>query len=197
MPIRSLTGEAILDHLDALAHLRITVFREWPYLYDGDPAYEEKYLRTLAAAPGSVLVIVDVEGEIVGASTGLPLRHETAEFTRPFAEHGLDPAGYFYLGESVLLPEYRGRGFGHAFFNEREAHARHLGYGRTCFAAVQRPDDHTLKPPGYRNLDAFWKGRGYRKHPELRTTFSWKDVDEEAESPKPMVFWLREDKRSE
>ncbi|NBC15195.1 MAG: GNAT family N-acetyltransferase, partial [Gammaproteobacteria bacterium] len=37
----------------------------------------------------------------------------------------------------------------------------------------------------------FWQHRGYTRHPELRTTFSWQEIGETAESPKPMVFWLK------
>jgi len=40
-------------------------------------------------------------------------------------------------------------------------------------------------------LDAFWNRRGFVKHPELHTTFSWQDLDENEESLKPMVFWLK------
>jgi hypothetical protein len=40
-------------------------------------------------------------------------------------------------------------------------------------------------------LDAFWTHRGYVKHPELVGTFSWKEIDEADESPKPLTFWVR------
>ena len=41
---RILTGNAVGEVLDDLARLRIAVFRDWPYLYDGDVAYERDYL---------------------------------------------------------------------------------------------------------------------------------------------------------
>ena len=34
--LQSLSGAALLPHLDEVAKLRIAVFRDWPYLYDGD-----------------------------------------------------------------------------------------------------------------------------------------------------------------
>jgi hypothetical protein len=78
------------------------------------------------------------------------------------------------------------------FFEEREAHARELGcFDFICFASVQRPADHPRRPPDYVPLDRFWTRRGYEKHPELHTTFSWRDLDEAKESPKPLVFWLK------
>ena len=98
----------------------------------------------------------------------------------------------FYSGESVLLPEYRGRGLGRRFFQEREAHVRALGRFETvCFCAVQRPAHHPRRPVDYQPLDALWTRQGFVKHPELCATFSWRDLDEAAESPKPMVFWLK------
>ena len=42
--VAPLTGAAIIPALPALARLRITVFRDWPYLYDGAMTYEQGYL---------------------------------------------------------------------------------------------------------------------------------------------------------
>ena len=52
--VRSLTGDEIKPVLPELARLRITVFRDWPYLYDGTLEYEEGYLEKLAKAKGAV-----------------------------------------------------------------------------------------------------------------------------------------------
>jgi hypothetical protein len=38
-----------------LAALRINLFSDWPYLYDGSMAYEERYLRAYADSPGAVI----------------------------------------------------------------------------------------------------------------------------------------------
>lgn len=96
------------------------------------------------------------------------------------------------FGESVLLPEYRGRGLGVRFFHEREDHARALGrFDLTCFCAVDRPLDHPRRPAGYQPLDRFWEKRGYRRQPALKASFSWQDLDEDRESPKSMTFWMK------
>lgn len=55
--ITALRGSAITPFLDDLARLRSVVFRAWPYLYDGDPAYERDYLAAYAASPDSVFVL--------------------------------------------------------------------------------------------------------------------------------------------
>lgn len=190
--LRRCSGAAINAWLPELARLRIQVFREFPYLYDGSAAYEEKYLKTYVDAPDSVMVLVRDGERVVGASSGLPLVAETSNVIEPFLAHGYDPQRIFYYGESVLLPEYRGRGLGKRFFEEREAHVRELGrFDLVCFCAVDRPADHPRRPADYASLDALWNRQGFARHPELHTTFSWQDLDEDKESPKPMVFWLK------
>jgi GNAT superfamily N-acetyltransferase len=105
---------------------------------------------------------------------------------------GLDPAGYFYFGESVLLPQYRGRGAGVAFFAAREAHALAASSCNfATFCAVRRPDDHPLKPAGAGTLHEFWRHRGYAPVPGLACTMVWTQVGSEVEVANTLDFWRR------
>lgn len=193
MDIQLLRGAQITPHIDDLARLRIEVFREFPYLYDGSLDYEAQYLATYQRSADSLCVLVRDGARVVGASTALPLADESEAFQRPFLDAGRDPARIFYCAESVLLPDWRGRGLGVRFFVEREAHARRLGRFDWCaFCAVQRPLHHPRRPADYRPLDEFWMHRGYRHQPELRTHYHWRDVGEAEETAKPMSFWLKE-----
>ncbi|WP_034386342.1 GNAT family N-acetyltransferase [Deinococcus sp. YIM 77859] len=185
------TGKDLRAVIPDLARLRMTVFRDFPYLYAGSPEYEEGYLATYLNAPGALVVLVRDGERVIGASTALPLLEETAEVRAPFLRSEFDPAAVLYLGESVLLPEYRGQGLGHRFFDEREAHAARLGLPITAFCAVQRPEDHPARPPSHRSLHAFWRARGYAERPDLETVLSWQDVGESQETPKVMRFWVR------
>jgi len=189
--IRALTGPEIAAGLDDLARLRITVFAAWPYLYDGDLDYEREYLREFAAAGQSVLVAAFDAGTVIGAATASPMWAQKAEFQSPFAARGLDTQRLFYFGESVLLPGYRGRGIGHAFFDQREEQARLAGAEAACFAAVVRPAGHPACPPDYTPLDRFWRKRGYEPIAGLTTELAWKEHGESDESPKPMQYWHR------
>ena len=192
LKIQSVSGEALTDYIPALAALRIRVFREFPYLYDGDLVYEEEYLNTYVQAPDSVIVLASDCDQVVGASTAIPMASETVEFKQPFIDAGYDPGEIFYCGESVLLPHYRGQGVGVAFFEQREAHAEKLGgFKYSCFCAVERPETHPRRPVDYEPLDGFWWKRGYRKTPQLATTYSWKDLDESESTAKPMTFWMK------
>jgi len=187
-------GRALEEALGDLARLRISVFRAFPYLYDGDAAYEERYLRAFAAEPEAMAVLVrdpNAGHAIVGASTCAPLASQEDAFREPFAAHGFDPSAVCYFGESVLLDTYRGRGIGHAFFDLREAHAAHLGLSVTGFCAVERPSDDPRRPADYRPLEPFWRARGYAPVAGMTTLYSWPDLGEAEKSAKTMQFWIR------
>ena len=192
LQFETLHGPAIAQRLEALAELRMTVFREWPYLYDGDPAYEQTYLQRYVESPHAFALLVYDGPRPVGATTAMPLEDEAPELQRPFLDAELDPARVFYNGESVLLPAYRGRGLYRGFFEAREGHAGRLGrYDRIAHCAVQRPDDHPARPDDYTPLDEVWRHFGYTPRPDLMTTFPWRDVGDRRETDKPLMFWIK------
>lgn len=198
MPVvlERVNGSALSRYLPDLARLRIRVFREYPYLYDGTEAYEQQYLSTYISSGRAMAILAidsDSDGDhIVGASTGVPMHCETEEFKRPFVDAGIAPETVFYCGESVLLPEYRGQGLYKGFFTGREAYARELdSIDTVCFCGVVRPDTHPLKPEGFQPLDAIWQHFGYRPRPDLIAHYRWKDIDQTDETQHPMMFWLK------
>jgi GNAT superfamily N-acetyltransferase len=190
--IQEISGPHIQPWLDKLGELRIRVFREFPYLYDGSLEYERDYLGVYERCADSRVVLVTNEsGGLIGATTCLPLAAEGTEFRAPFEIARLPVDHYLYLGESVVRREWRGRGLGKEFFARREAHARRLGLGFTTFCAVDRPAAHPLRPLDYRPLDPFWTSQGYTRQDHLQAEFSWKEIDEPGESPKSLTFWTK------
>ncbi|HEY6132076.1 MAG TPA: GNAT family acetyltransferase [Halioglobus sp.] len=191
LELKAVSGSAVAEYIGDVARLRIAVFYEFPYLYDGTPEYEERYLQTYIDCDQSVVVLVLDGARVIGASTAIPMAFETAEFQQPLRTAGYNINQVFYCAESVLLPAYRGRGLGWRFFDEREAHAARLGgFSYSCFCAVERPLDHPLRPAGYNTLESLWRKRGYQQQ-ELRTRFRWKDIDQREESDKSMVYWMK------
>lgn len=191
LTVRKLEAAGIGQALEDLARLRIAVFGQWPYLYDGSMEYEAGYIREFAAAEGSTIIAACDGDRIVGAATASPMWAQKAGFRAPFAARGIDGKSLFYFGESVLLPEYRGLGIGNAFFDERERHARALGATVATFAAVVRHADDPRRPAGYVSLEPFWSRRGYGKIDGLLTEFSWREHGEAGESAKQMEYWIR------
>ena len=185
-------GPEIAAVFEDLGKLRIAVFRDFPYLYEGTLEHEKEYLQTYADSSHAFLFAVYDGLTMVGATTCIPLVDETDDVRLPFEQAGFDLNSIFYFGESILLPFYRGLGLGHRFFDEREAHARSFGtFTTTCFCAVERDEDHPAQPQIYRPNDTFWTKRGYQKQPTLQSTFEWLDIGQAQPTTKKMVYWMR------
>jgi len=185
------TGPAIAAQIATLSAMRIAVFREWPYLYDGSMDSEQGFMQGFAETRGAGLAVA-FDGDVaVGASTCLPLCEEDDHVTAPFRAAGLDIGAYCYFGESVLLARYRGQGVGLRFFALREAHARGMaGVKHATFCAVQRPLDHPLRPAAAVPLDGFWRKRGYLPT-DLLCTMRWKQVDSADRVENTLRFWCK------
>lgn len=182
---------ATQDDLLFLAKLRIEVFFEWPYLYEGNLEYEKEYLKTYLNNSRSRVFLCLDDDKIVGASSCIPLEDETANIQKPFVDNGLPLNEYLYFGESVLLPSYRGKGIGIEFFKLREEYAKYLKKKYTTFCGVIRSDDHLMKPKNYIPLNDFWMKRGYKQASGLVCEIIWKDRQEQFDSPKKLQFWIK------
>jgi GNAT superfamily N-acetyltransferase len=190
--IQVVSGASLSGWLPEVARLRIEVFREFPYLYDGDLSYELKYLRHYTESTESVFVLALSDDKVVGVSTAMPLLQADEAFGAPFRVHSMDPGRVFYFGESVLLSSWRGKGIGHAFFDKREQFAASLGYTITAFCAVDREPAHMARPVNYRPLDPFWKRRGYSRRPGLQVQYAWREIGAASEQMNTLTFWTRD-----
>ncbi|WP_254775481.1 GNAT family acetyltransferase [Pseudoxanthomonas sp. GM95] len=184
-------GREMNHWFDAVAHLRMKVFRQYPYLYAGSLEYERGYLASYARSHESVLILVVDGKSVVGASTGIPLAQADKAFQLPLAGRGVDIDSVFYCGESVLLPEYRGQGIGHQFFDRREAHAHKLeNFQWTAFASVDRSHEDPNRPAQYRSNEAFWLKRGYAPS-DMKAQLHWRQIGDDTETTHAMTMWMR------
>lgn len=191
MTIIELSEELVLDYLDQLAGLRLTIFREYPYLYDGQLEDEHQYLAGYAAQGGDVLLALDGE-QVAGAITGLPLMHESAAFVEPFHAAGLTTEQYFYIGELLLLPPYRNLGWGSQLLARLEQRVAHRNrYQHYCLATVVRPTDHPLRPNGYIPIERFCQRHGYRHLAGVCAHVPWREVDGQT-TTKTLGFWCKD-----
>lgn len=187
-----LIGEEARPYVNELASLRLQVFHEFPYLYDGTLEYEKQYLEFYFKAKHAFILILKADGLIIGATTGIWCVEAEESFQKSFVKHGMDPKEIFYFGESVLLKQYRGHGYGKLFFSEREKFASSLGFIKhLSFCAVVRDENDKMKPSDYRPLDEFWLTQGFKKEPGLTTQYAWPDIGQTENTEKTMQFWLK------
>lgn len=181
----------ISEIIDALADLRMTVFREYPYLYDGNLTEEQKYLAHYVKAKDSFVLVIFENGNVIGATTAVPLIEAYDDIRTPFENAGMNLKDVFYFGEAMLLPAYRGMGLYKIFMREREHVAKQYGAKLCSLMAVKRPDDHPLKPKDYQDLKPIWNHYGFVEHPEIEPWYSWKDIDQPEKTKKPFSVWVK------
>jgi hypothetical protein len=162
--IKTFQGKEIAPFLDELAQFRIKFFRHFPYLYEGDLAYEKAYLNDYVQDKNAIMIAAFVEDNLVGFVTGIPLM-SSAEIVKDaetkFAMVGLNPHKLYYIGEGIISPKYRSYGIAHSFGPKFEKKVIEMGYEGCAFLMVDRPDDHPLKPENYPNLALQMKHFGY------------------------------------
>ncbi len=186
------TGAAIAPYIEALARLRIEVFRDWPYLYAGSEAEERTHLAAFSRSPDAALVVALDGAEPVGCSTCLALAHEPANVRAPFEARGWEVRRFCYFSESVLRRRYRGQGVGLAFFAAREAHARTLpGVDYAAFCSVHRAAADPRRPADAAPLDGFWRKRGFAPVPGLSCTMTWPEVGRDGPQVNRLDFWAK------
>ena len=105
-------GAEIDGLIPQLGQLRIAVFHDFPYLYEGSLEYEQDYLYGYTQNPLSIAFGIFDGPKLVGATMGIPLNSVSSTTRQPFIDKGLNPDEIFYFGESLLLPAYRGSRFG-------------------------------------------------------------------------------------
>ncbi len=193
MEIKIIKKENHKNFIDALAQLRITIFKEFPYLYEGDFKYEQDYLQKFIDTPDS-LICIAFEGEKpIGALTALPLKHEEPSIRQTFEKQGLSIEKTYYFSEILLLPEYRLLGLGYMMYRMAENSVLQKNkYKQLSFAAIEREENHPQKPENYTSPYSFFERIGYTQNRELVCQITWKEIGETEATPKSLFFWTKE-----
>lgn len=196
--IKLLQGRDIEPHIDAVSHLRTKLFREFPYLYEGSIAYEKDYIKGYLSDNKSLFVVAFDGDSIVGAITGIPLASESEVIVGAadlFRACDIDPSVYYYIGEGVVLPAYRDAKTALAMYKLMLNQIKQWKiFNKLCFVAVEREENHPLRPKNYSSLVPVFKRLGYKKTditfsynwPTIQTNGSVKDAENE------LTFWVNE-----
>jgi GNAT superfamily N-acetyltransferase len=187
-----LTGTAIVGAVDDLATLRLEIFPEYPYLYQGRREDELAYLGSYAEAPDACVILACYGLTVIGAATGMPLVHEDAWMRDAFAGTTFPLNEVYYVGELLFRPDYRNCGLGRKLLDRLENHIRSLdGYRYLTCATVERPDDHPLRSRDYIPITRFLARTGFDRLLGVTTSFMWRETDGVTRDH-PMQFWSKE-----
>lgn len=184
---QTIYGLDVIPYLDDIARLRITIFREFPYLYEGSLAYEKEYLAKFSRSKESVTILAKDQEEVIGVFTGLPLHLEDETITRSIPQEKLLDS--FYFSELLLLKAYRKQGIGKNLLQQMETIIKQKSvYQRIVFASILREENHPLKPLEYYSMDNAWKKYGYSKTTDT-CQILWKEINQSEETPKTLAIW--------
>lgn len=192
MPEQLLTGAAIAGVLEELATLRLDIFREYPYLYQGRREDELIYLGSYAEIPDACVILAHDGAVVIGAVAGMPLIHEDARMMDAFAGTTFLLNEVYYVGELLFRPAYRNCGLGQNLLARLEGHLRACGrYRQLACATVERPDAHPLRPFDDIPITRFLARTGFTRLPGITTSFIWRETDG-VKRDHPMQFWSKE-----
>jgi hypothetical protein len=187
----SLRGNEITPYLSSIAKLLIDTFKEYPYLHQDDLFNLINFLKMYSECPNSIVLLVIDDNSIVGMSSGIPTSSDSEKFQKPFLDNGIDIKEVYYLGDSVLLPKYRGNKIYRDFFAKREMAAVEFSCSICAFISVERPPNDPRRPNNYVSLEEIWERYGYKKHSHLYIEQEWIDVGDKEPSKKKFVYWLK------
>jgi GNAT superfamily N-acetyltransferase len=190
--IQVLDQDSIGAHLPALASLRVAIFREYPYLYQGTIDHELREVLPIYARSQRCVCVIAQEGDqVIGVAVGVPLAEMDALMTAPLSKAGMSVTSIFCLGELLVVREFRGQGIGRQLYAAFEKQVRlMIAYRSIAMYEIDRAAD-AAKPTDYRSLDPFWRQRGFVKHPELSFTVPWTEVGDTQPSEHRLVFWIK------
>lgn len=190
--------ETMSERFQDIAHMRLTLFKEFPYLYEGDEEGEREYLESYFNADTACLILLYDQGEIVGFSSGVGLHEEMPDIQKPFARHGLNTQDYYYVGEVMLKAPYQKKGLTKIFQEHHNWHIQNLkargegNFSKLTLMTVVRPDDHPLYPEGYEPIDGILNHFGFQKSDTLFVHLPWSQVDQEEVVDHTLNIWIKE-----
>jgi hypothetical protein len=187
-----LQGKQIIPYVKDIAMLRLTAFREYPYLYEGTMEGEKNYLKIYTDAEDGIAVIAKDQGKIIGAITGLPLKDAPDMFSSIFKQHQIPLDPIFYLGEIVLLKQYRGKRIAFLIGATFEKQVKKMGrYKQLAICEIKRAEDDPKRPADYIPSTTV-TNKKFIEQPDLVSTFSWKEIGDRKETAHRMVYFLRD-----
>jgi GNAT superfamily N-acetyltransferase len=158
---RIFRGLNVSPYLKDIAKLRLETLKDFPYLYGGDLEKEIEYLERIFLSSNDSWFLLYLSSSGVAGGIGItPLDMLPDEIKEPFIINGLDISDYMYIGEAMLLRDYRDRGLFKNMLSFAEKQAKLAGKKYSVFSYVEREKTNNQTN---RAGDSIWGKFGYSK----------------------------------
>lgn len=194
-------GNESSSYINMVSKLRIDVFREYPYLYEGEEEYERKYIHGYTTDKRAMIAIAKVDNVVAGISTGIPLISESdivADAKKVFSQANINIGDYYYYGEVIILPQFRGLGIAKMLFSAQDTLIEKWGFKQVCILTVVREHNHPLKPINYKSPDGMWEHLGFFRN-KITTNYHWPTIQADntvRDVTNTLEFWTKHLKAS-
>ena len=181
-------------YLEEVIKLRVEVFREYPYLYDGNLEYEKEYFKDFVKDSTARVILVKDGFEVVAVATSIALSnaHLCDDIHKPFIEKGYDVERFYYYGEIMIDKNYRNKGISKQIYGLREKEVLSLGFDRLCFATILKDSD--KMPQDYFDPAEMWKSMRFDEHLDMQVECSWPKIQYDGstrEQVSKLNFWVK------
>lgn len=193
--IKIFTGESLENLRSFVVNLRITIFKEYPYLYEGNVKEENAYFDWFSKLPNTAIAVAYLDAKPIGFTSGTSFVDFDEHFQGSvdiFTKAKLEAKNYYYFPEILILPEHDNDLINYRLFEALENHAKKLNYKSGCFVTEEH-ESHPLKPQDYKPLDYLWHLLDYTKS-ALIINFSWSTIQADKSSKDKkhaLIYWLK------
>ena len=190
-----LSGPELQTIIPFMAMQRISAFREYPYLYEGNNTEENEYCQWFTSLPHSAVAVAYANGEPVGFVSGTGFAGFDVHFKGSialFKKNGLDSKKFYYIPEAIIVPEHRKHSLIEKLHDVIEQRAKALGYSAIC-CAEESHDNHPLKPAGYQSRDRLFLKGGYSKT-NMSIKFPWLTIQPDGtlkDEEHSLSYWIK------
>lgn len=195
LTLKVLKGDEITPYVKEITDIAIDVYKEYPYLYEGTVEEYFPFIEHYSHSNFGIACLLFDGEKPVGVAIGMPLVEMRERYKLPLMSARPDEnfAEIYYLGEFLLLNQYRSQGYGKKMYLKLEDLVRaNPDFSKLCFCKIVEWDYHPLMPKDYKSMDGFWSKRDYLMCDDITVSVYWNEVGTNEETIHHLVYWIKD-----
>jgi hypothetical protein len=175
--------------------LRVTLYRDYPYLYEADRKEEAEYMHWFLNLPKTFVAIAFCKEKPIAFVAGSDFTDFSEHFKgsiEEFEKAGLVPSNYFYIADDLFEPEHPQQEILSTLVHLMEIRVNEQNNYMFCWITEEH-DSHPLKPENYKSASALWEKLGYQKS-NICIKFSYPTIQPDHSQKKEehaFTYWLK------